>query len=371
MYPTLLRNYAGLAMCGFTLQQGSTVQLRTEIGPRVPVIRWESTSRSILTEYGLASRFLTRSLQSRPKKYHQAERTNRDQTLEHHKLFAGVDWFSDGKSAVAALERKNGVLLVRIDATGLETGTVLNTTVIRVLGCPSVEPGKDNVAFHAEDGVYVCTSSGAGLRRVLRGRPENIAPLWSPLGGRFVAAIRDENAHTVSLHLVNTDTGHVRKLHPLTLAIADLTNVSWVASGRTLLFQGVFGPKRSLVEDLFYLTVPTGKLRRLGLNSQRSGHLRITFATASPADPRICYVSQNREGGQELKLYDPVRQEERVIYKGGVGSLSFAGSAWSPDGRWIAFWLRGSPPKLMCVNTSGTPRVQELVVRRGLKLSLF
>ena len=178
--------------------------------------------------------------------------------------------------------------------------------------------------------IYTVAADGQGLKRLTRGREQDLSPAWSADGNR-IAFVRESGAHH-SVFVVRSDGSH------LALLVRDASAPAWSPDGRRLAFVRNHG--------LWVIGADGGGERRIASDAEGGtwspDGRRIAFSSAGLGHAKGIWIAQV-DGGGESKL---------------TGADDGGFPAWSPDGSAIAF-VRGADDRtngelwLVTSNNSG------------------
>ncbi|WP_461108649.1 S41 family peptidase [Spirosoma koreense] len=110
------------------------------------------------------------------------------------------------------------------------------------------------------------------------------------------------------------------------------SQLAWLPNSRTLLYTST----RDGAASLFQYDFSTHTETQL-TNSQQDDSSPVV----SPDGQSVAYL----RNGQELHVLEFNGKKDRTLYKGYLGRAPFAGSGsvtWSPDGKWLAFFVYGA-----------------------------
>lgn len=192
---------------------------------------------------------------------------------------------------------------------------------------PRPTPGL--IAFERDDGIYVASPDGSGMRRLTRGRADTV-PRWAP-DGRELAFLGRRDGHW-DLYLVRPDGSGERRL---TNTEVEELDVEWAPDGRSLALVTKRGS-----DNVLELVGRDGGRPRVVL----SGVAGDDLAEWSPDSRRLAVV---RRGS--ITIVDREGRTTRRLVRGATPS-------WSRDAERLAF-TRGSQVYVVGVDNSGERRV--------------
>lgn len=218
---------------------------------------------------------------------------------------------------------------------------------------PGVSPDGTTVAFSRCGGrgcqVWRASAEGTGPRRLdpkdIDGKhvvDERSDPAFSPDGSR-VAFSRgwgkvDEQKEQIQfseVYLMDAKGRHPRRLTRLNKAYGgDTGQASWSPDGKHVVVGHLTPATATDVHDLYVVSVPSGRARRLTPKSVRAADpswspdgTTILFRTVPPGE--------NAPGG-ELHTIRPDGSGMKQLTRSEDGTLMLS-AAYSPDGKWIVF----------------------------------
>ena len=200
-------------------------------------------------------------------------------------------------------------------------------------------------AGRCADEIYVINADGTGLRRLTRNAASDGEPVWSP-DGRRIAFIRDRDRHTANIYVMNADGSGQRRLTPtLHRQTGGWVELRWSPDWTKIAFVDSAGHLG--VPDIFVMNADGSGLRNVTNTATTS------FGSAwSPDGRRIAYLDYEGLRGASAPLY--------VVNADGTGKQRLTGPvmvdlgppSWSPDGRTLAFTGRGGD--IYTVRADGT-----------------
>jgi TolB protein len=239
---------------------------------------------------------------------------------------------------------------------------------------PGVSPDGRTIAFTrlGATGAQVWRAGvdGSGQRRLdpkdIDGKQvvdERSDPAFSP-DGSLVAFNRgwgdvDEAKDQIEfsdVYLMDADGRHPRRLTTITKAnpySGDVGRVSWSPDGRQVAVEHLTPVSESDIHDLYIVSVPGGRARRLTGKSVRAEDpdwspdgKTILFRTVPPGE--------NAPGG-ELFTIHPDGSGMKQLTRSPDGTVMLS-AAYSPDGKWIVFSksVGGNEPDLYVMKADGS-----------------
>ena len=234
--------------------------------------------------------------------------------------------------------------VVNTDGSGQQKVTRIGSLSV---GIPTWSPDGRKIAFlrfpSGHPQVYVVNADGSGQRRLTRSPQHDLHPVWSP-DGRRIAFVRAEPvlcrvgqpcAGNTEIYVMNVDGSHQRNL---TRDAARDSTPSWSPDGRRIAFQS----DRDGNLEMYVMNADGTGLLNLTQNAAFDGipfiqHSRAQLSAWSPDGRRIAFQS-DRDGNREIYIVsaDGSGQKRLTSHAAADGD-----PAWSPDGRKIAF-VRGT-----------------------------
>jgi len=250
-------------------------------------------------------------------------------------------WSPDGSkiavtNQVSGESTPKGKIYILDAATG-ELDLLLETDY----GFRSVQswsPDGDEIAFSASldiEGIWVVSADGSQEPRFLS---DGFAAAWSPTGEQMAiygsTYDRETGLGTVSLWILDLDTGDKRLLFSQSVERASGWGLSWSPDGTRLAFAFGAGQEgeQFIEADIYILDLVTENLHQLTHGGDNG------YPTWSPDGRLIAYVGEVEERKYTIII-------TRVDGTCSVQPLNvtgyFFGTAWSPDGSKIAFEWQG------------------------------
>lgn len=188
------------------------------------------------------------------------------------------------------------------------------------------------IAFSANGDIYVVSPSGAHLRRVTQGSPEDFSPSWFPEGERV--AFRREEGGPSAIYQANIDGTGLRK--------ADLPQEAeglvWSPDGRLLAYSGGVPGASDSKGDLLVANGDGSEIR------VAAGWPDSTeeYPAWSPDGRRIAFSSNQALASDEVRALWVVDLEtSRISRLTTPAEMPYLSTdvhpTWSPDGKSIAF----------------------------------
>jgi Tol biopolymer transport system component len=206
---------------------------------------------------------------------------------------------------------------------------------------PSWSPDGRHIAFQSDrDGneeIYVMNANGSHVARLTENTVDDLQPTWSPDGSR-IAFISARHGGT-ELYVMNTDGSSV---HQLTDNFAWDGNPGWLHDGRI-----GFDSTRARSSEIFVMDLNGTDVQQITENPASDVEAAWSHTT------HAVFVS-NRDGQRELYTADAdcIGCEPQRLTS---NNLEEYYPAWSPDGRWIAFFTtQQANTDIYLVSTDGS-----------------
>jgi len=251
-------------------------------------------------------------------------------------------WFRRG-----ILRRTTGLLVAAVLIGGHQS----SPTSSSALGAGSGSAPSAWIAFQRDSDVWIVTPDGSETRLVARDARD---PTWSP-DGRHIAFDR-MHGPAGGVYVKTVDGGRVRRLTRERSGTTAMP-MSWSPNGRMIALYrqydrpGTCGPLR-LAGDFFVMNADGSGVRRL----TRHGQAHYWAAVWSPDSRRIAVVSCHRppRGDPEIYVIEADGSGERRLTRR-VGWDTVEG--WSRDGRHLLVGgARGFPSDLYLISADGRRR---------------
>jgi TolB protein len=228
----------------------------------------------------------------------------------------------------------------------------------------SVSPDGKQLAFFRRDAgltqdlLMLSNIDGSGERQVTaKSSPWDFrgsAPAWSPDGTKLVVVSGQRRQFFPKLLLVDVATGEETELKiPRWRAIF---RVLWMPDGKRLLMTARAGGEQ--YSQIWMLRVSDGELRRL--TNDLESYLRISLT----ADAQMLITRQQRIVSHLWVLPEGDLRRAKQLTFGERALDSYAGLAWTPDGKIVFSSFLNNVTDLYSMNSDGSQRVQ-LIMNAG------
>jgi serine/threonine protein kinase/Tol biopolymer transport system component len=207
-------------------------------------------------------------------------------------------------------------------------------------GFGAFSPDGQQIAYHNNDGIYICTRSGSDAHRVVSLPNSSSGLAWSPDGKTLRFTLEDHNTDTSSLWEVSADGSNLHPLLPAWHHPPHECCGRWSADGRYYIFLSTQGEGQSADFSIWARREKTG----FPLWSKPGEPVRLTtgpigfVALAWSTDGRrVLAIGGGTHDQIELLRSAPDRKQFLPMLK--LGEVF--GAKLTPKGDWLALVLPG------------------------------
>jgi len=297
--------------------------------------RWQVTSIQILVCTVLATMTLACSCSLRP-----------PESTAHPGDYHPA-WSPDGRQIAYTSVRggEQTIRIVNVDEAGQDEGD--DSTYITDGADPTWSPNGSQIAFQHEGDLYRIDADGSNRTRLTRDSGWNQAPAWSPDGQNiaFVSGRDHEGSedvyevHNSEVYIMDTDG---RDSSRLTVSQTKNRTPAWSPDGQWIAYYSSDGPNEAVIHVL--------NLADAQADPENSS-VSLTDGAAydqepvwSPDGQWIAFAS-NRQGPADGNVNHGaiyvMASDGSEVRRITTSDLWASQPAWSPDGQWLAFSIKG------------------------------